>query len=89
MVEKAPGVTRLIDRMAAKGWVDRVRCTEDRRIVYCRITDTGLGLVTLLDEPMAAADDAALSRLSERDQRQLIRLLDAIRAGHRELINAV
>lgn len=89
MVEKAPGVTRLIDRMAAKGWVDRVRCTEDRRVVYCRITDAGLALVSQLDEPMAAADDAALSMLHERDQRQLIRLLDAIRAGHRELLEVV
>lgn len=86
MVERAPGITRLIDRMAAKGWVDRVRCTEDRRVVYCRITDEGLTLLTRLDEPVAAADDAALAMLTEEDQRQLIRLLDMIRAGHRDLI---
>ncbi|MDH3271649.1 MAG: MarR family transcriptional regulator [Gemmatimonadota bacterium] len=30
MVERTPGVTRLIDRMERKGWVERSRCTEDR-----------------------------------------------------------
>lgn len=35
------GLTRLIDRMAAEGLVDRLPCPEDRRGTYAAITDEG------------------------------------------------
>ena len=35
------GLTRLIDRMAADGLVDRLPCPEDRRGTYAAITDDG------------------------------------------------
>lgn len=35
------GVTRLVDRMADAGYVERDSCAEDRRIVYARLTDKG------------------------------------------------
>src|SRR6185295_1524706 len=38
MIERSPGVTRLIDRLEAKGWVRRERCPHDRRQVLCWIT---------------------------------------------------
>ena len=47
MLERTPGVTRLIDRMERKGWVERSRCTEDRRRVWCKITGSGLELLEL------------------------------------------
>lgn len=82
MLEDSPGVTRLIDRLAAKGLVDRARSTEDRRQVLCRITSVGLDLLARVDEPMNASDDHALGMLTVDEQKELIRLLDRIRAGH-------
>jgi len=82
MLEEAPGVTRLIDRLEAKGLVHRERSPQDRRQVLCWLTPTGKELVERIDGPMNAADDAALGMLAPEDQTQLIRLLDAIRAGH-------
>lgn len=80
MVERTPGVTRLIDRMEEKGWVTRERCTEDRRRVWCRITDEGLRLLAPLDPQVNAADDA-LEQLLEQDQLgALVAYLDTIRA---------
>ena len=38
MVERTPGVTRLIDRLEARGWVERETPKSDRRQVICRIT---------------------------------------------------
>ena len=35
------GVTRLVDRMADAGYVERVSCADDRRIVYAQLTDKG------------------------------------------------
>lgn len=83
MIEQAPGVTRLLDRLEAKGWVRRQRCPEDRRQVLCWLTPAGLDLVTKLDEPVESADAEAVAELSPEDQEHLLRLLDAVRAGNR------
>ena len=81
MVHEAPGITRLIDKLEESGLVRRERGA-DRRVVICFITDEGLALLRELDEPVNAADDAAVAMLSLEDQRQLVDLLDAVRAGH-------
>lgn len=82
MIEHAPGVTRLLDRLEAKGLVRRERCREDRRQVLCWLTPTGLELVERLDEPVDKADVEAVAQLTPEDQEKLLRLLDAVRAGH-------
>ncbi len=81
MIEQTPGITRLIDRLEAKRLVLRERCPTDRRQVFCRITNEGLGLLTSLDEPVRIAEQAALAPLSKRELAQLIALLDTARNG--------
>jgi len=83
MLEQAPGITRLLDRLEAKGWVRRERCPHDRRQVLCWLTAPGLALVERLDDPIDAADRDTVAMLSAADQERLLRLLEAIRAGHR------
>ena len=82
MIEEAPGITRLLDRLEAKGLVRRQRCPEDRRQVLCHATPQGLDLLGRIDGAMNEADEGALGTLSEEDKVQLIRLLDAVRASH-------
>lgn len=81
MVEQTPGVTRLLDRLEAKHLIARQRCPHDRRQVLCRITTVGLKLLAQLDGPVREANEQALGVLPVAAQRQLIRLLDKIRAG--------
>ena len=83
MVEHAPGITRLLDRLQAKALVRRQRPAEDRRQVMCRITPSGLRLLAGLDVRLQRADESALGMLSRRELRRLIALLDRIRAGAR------
>jgi DNA-binding MarR family transcriptional regulator len=80
MIEHAPGVTRLVDRLEAKGFVRRERCRQDRRQVLCWLTPPGFELVERLDAPIENADLEAVSGLSLEDQGKLLRLLDAVRA---------
>src|SRR5262245_14449734 len=49
MVERAPDVTRLIDRLERRGLVERARTPEDRRLSITRITKAGLDLLRRLD----------------------------------------
>jgi DNA-binding MarR family transcriptional regulator len=81
MVERAPGVTRLLDRLEAKRLVTRERCPRDRRQVLCRISRGGLALLARLDRPMQRGTGAALGALPGRDLGSLVRLLDAVRAS--------
>jgi DNA-binding MarR family transcriptional regulator len=81
MVEHAPGITRLLDRLQAKALVRRQRRSQDRRQVVCRITPAGLRLLAGLDAGLQRADQSTLGMLSRRDLRRLIALLDRIRAA--------
>ncbi len=82
MLEQAPGITRLLDRLEAKGMVRRERCPQDRRQVLCWLTPPGLSLVERLDEPIDTADREAVAMLGVEDQERLLRLLETIRTGH-------
>ena len=84
LVEHAPGITRLLDRLEKKGWVSRQRATEDRRQVLCRITLDGLAFLAVLDGRVDDADDQCLAMLSPRDLHTLVRLLGKIRAAYHQ-----
>lgn len=78
MIEKTPGVTRLLDRLEEKGWVRRDRSRKDRRLVLCRVTESGLAVLGELDEPIAESDRACVRELTRAEQRQLIALASRI-----------
>lgn len=80
MVEQAPGVTRLLDRLEAKRLVTRERCPTDRRQVTCRIHPRGLSLLERLDPLVDESDDLLEGLFTPRELDQLILLLDRIRA---------
>ena len=79
MIENTPGITRLIDRLEAKGLVARDRSAEDRRQVVCRITSRGLAKLKALDPAMNQLDEEALGGLNEGEVATFIRLLNQVR----------
>lgn len=81
MIEKAPGITRLLDRLEAKRLVARERCPTDRRQVTCRISRMGLELLAKLDPLVDRADESITRGLTRAEQRTFVALLDRIRAG--------
>ena len=81
MIERAPGITRLLDRLERQRWVQRTRSSEDRRQVICRITPEGLALLARLDAHVDRRDDEALAMLSAAEIRTLLDLLNRVRAG--------
>ena len=81
MIERAPGITRMMDRLEMKGWVKRMRDPEDRRQVYCLLTDAGRQVLRELDEPMDRVDERVVGVVSRANQRKLIELLNEIGRG--------
>ncbi len=77
MIERAPGITRMIDRLEAKGLVRRQACPDDRRRIYCRITDKGLDLLEQLDEPVDETN-TIFDALTESELEQLTALAEKV-----------
>ncbi len=82
LIEQTPGITRLLDRLEAKGLVRRQRCPKDRRRHLCRITDEGTRLLDTLDVPVVQSAERCLKGLNRADQQALVTLLDRARAAH-------
>ena len=51
--------------------------------MLCYITERGLDVLDQLDEAMRRADDEVVGDLDETEQRQLLKLLERVRAGQR------
>jgi DNA-binding MarR family transcriptional regulator len=83
LIERAPGITRMLDRLEAHRWVRRERSADDRREVRCYVTPDGVRLLARIDKVVDEADNAAVRGLSRAEGRELIRLLDKVRAGLR------
>lgn len=81
MIERTPGITRLVDRLEEKGFVERERCRRDRRRVLCSITGKGLALLGDLDDPVDRLDRGLVRMLDEEEVKELIGYLERIREG--------
>ena len=78
MLERAPDVTRLVDRLEKRGWVARDRCEHDRRLSISRITDSGLELLKRIGPSLENVQRELASRLPQRDCRELSRICEEI-----------
>ena len=74
-----PGITGLIDRLERAGFVNRLRCEKDRRIIYVALTDQGMTTLAALDEPLVALHHKLVGHLSQGELKELIRLLEKVR----------
>tara|TARA_E500000318_G_C3545296_1_gene206402 strand:+ start:496 stop:1083 length:588 start_codon:yes stop_codon:yes gene_type:complete len=75
MVTREPDMTRLVNRLEKAGFAERCRCDEDRRVVYVRITDKGLGLLERLGPETDALHESQFRGLSDAELRTLNDLL--------------
>ena len=71
----APNMAVTLDRMVLRGWVERIRSTEDRRAQHVHLTARGRALTERAEAVAATMEDAALQRLSPAERALLIELL--------------
>ncbi|MBL8332725.1 MAG: MarR family transcriptional regulator [Rubrivivax sp.] len=76
-----PTLTKLIDRMVAKGWVLRSLDERDSRRVLVYVTDLGLALARRLEAPVAEHRQSLSARLGARQARELQALLARLLDG--------
>jgi DNA-binding MarR family transcriptional regulator len=78
MLDRMSDVSRIIDKLSRKGYVERTECSKDRRNVDIIISQKGLEILAELD----FIDDEfkkTFGKLNEKEIRQLNDLLDKLR----------
>jgi DNA-binding MarR family transcriptional regulator len=82
LVSRAPDITRLLDRLAERGLVDRERPAGNRRTVHVGITAAGLTLLDDISDDVRSCHERQLGHLSPGELRTLVELLRKARAPH-------
>jgi len=78
MIERAPDVTRLIDRLEEQGLAERGRSDEDRRLSVTRITPSGLALLGRMQPDVDAVHETLAAKLTPDQARELSRLCESL-----------
>jgi DNA-binding MarR family transcriptional regulator len=74
MIERAPDITRLVDRLQARGLVRRTRGGSDQRQAIARITAKGLRLLETIQPELDEQTSTRFHKLSDKDCHELSRL---------------
>jgi MarR family transcriptional regulator, 2-MHQ and catechol-resistance regulon repressor len=69
------GITYVIDRLEARGLVERRACPEDRRAAYAALTEDGEAFIGRIFPAHARCIEHALSGLTQEEQAEAARLL--------------
>lgn len=77
MLDKMSDASRIVDRLHKKGWVSKVVCPSDKRLVDIVITDEGMQVLAKIDKQNSFAE--AFSNLTEKEASELNRILDKAR----------
>lgn len=78
MIDRAPDLTRMIDRLAQRGLVERAKSSTDRRHSVTRITRRGLELLDEVRPAVDALHRALTARLARRECEELSVLLERL-----------
>ncbi len=76
MVQPSSNVTRIVDKLAARGLVDRQLCPDDRRKMDITITEAGKELLKKLDAKVHKLHEPMMQNLT---QKEAVKLKDLIR----------
>jgi DNA-binding MarR family transcriptional regulator len=74
----AGAMTRMVDRLEAKGLVQRRRCPDDRRLINLELTDAGKALFPKMKTISMGVQNRFLRGFSKTDVRQLEQYLSRI-----------
>ena len=80
MIEPAPDVTRLIDRLIKQGLVKRFTSDQDRRLSLTKITKKGRGVLKKINPKIDSLFKIVSDKINKTERKQLSVLLEKIYA---------
>jgi DNA-binding MarR family transcriptional regulator len=82
LISRAPDITRLLDRLAERGLVERERPAANRRVVMVGITEAGKRLLAEIGPEVRDCHTRQLGHLDAGEMRTLVELLKKARGPH-------
>lgn len=87
MISRAPDMTRLLDRLEERGWIERERLNENRRVVLVGMTPAGISILKELADRVVECHQAQLGHLTPEQIKTLVALLSKCREPHESAEN--
>lgn len=84
LISRAPDMTRLLDKLEARGLILRERRAENRRVVNVAITQAGMDLLEEIADAVTECHRRQLGHLTRRELQQLSQLLKRARQPHED-----
>ena len=81
MLDKMSDTSRIVDRLILKGFVKKVVCKTDKRLVDVSITEKGKKILSKLDNKEDDMD-AIINSISENEAKTLNKILDKLRKSN-------
>lgn len=85
MLVDAGAITRMLDRLEAKGLIERVRSETDRRVVHLRLTAAGEAVVEHVPHVLASVNNDFLRGFSDAEFKQLGSFIERMAANGQAL----
>jgi len=82
LVSRAPGITRMLDKLEQRSLISRTRSANDRRTVHVGIAIAGLALLDRIAGPLRECHARQLGHLKPGELKTLTALLKVARAPH-------
>lgn len=79
MLTHDPDMTRLLDRLEKRQWIERFRGEGDRRVVRARLLPAAAKLLASLDRPVMELHLRQFAHLPGADLARLLRIMERIR----------
>lgn len=81
LLKSGGNITLVIDNLQKHGFVERKRCSTDRRLIYVNLTESGHEKIARIFPRQVAAIREEMSVLTTEEQRELGRLLKKLGKG--------
>jgi DNA-binding MarR family transcriptional regulator len=78
MIDKMSNVSRLVEKLKQKDFVERIECASDRRVVYVHLTEIGVSLLSDIDKTIVV-NLSAFNRITLEEADELSRILEKLR----------
>ena len=84
MVQRSSNVTRIIDKLCAKGLTERMVCPSNRRKMDITITDEGVALLKQLDRKVFGIHKHRINHLNDSELHTLRQLIKRLKLQDNE-----
>lgn len=79
MIQVAPAITRVIDQLVERGWIEKTQSASDRRVFLVEISVKGKTLLRRIDGPIEQLHQSLLGHVADKELQTLIETLQTVR----------